>query len=294
MSDFGDFSSGLMPPMAKLAPTTPPCALRPPPDCGVGPVPGPKVGNVNPNGGLLLVPRTKIGACAEAVPPGNKGRSNFSRRAAAEFFLHVRLGQPVVVDAKSAAHHPVAVPRGIPRDTDARTEQIVDRVQQSVVGSLGIAVRHLLLLCCTGSQVEVSKHRRRTLRPRVAAVVVAQAQGQGQILSCFPSVLHKQSEGSGSGIPTPQLFCAGRGIVIDAVFVCGSVLRQSQQIAEREFRLRPGPLEGLDVISVPAFITELQSVRALYMREDVAPVIVVLNEIALRETDADRPGRNPR
>src|SRR5258708_1761987 len=72
MSDFGDFKSGLMPPMAKLAPTTPPCELSPPPDCGVEPVPGPKVGNVNPKGGLLPVPSAKIGACALAVPPATK------------------------------------------------------------------------------------------------------------------------------------------------------------------------------------------------------------------------------
>src|SRR3954462_8920368 len=77
MLDFGDFSSGLMPPMAKPAPTTPPCALSPPPDCGFGPVPGPKVGNVNPNGGLLLSPKAKIGACALAVPPAkNVGNTN--------------------------------------------------------------------------------------------------------------------------------------------------------------------------------------------------------------------------
>src|SRR5450755_26577 len=69
MSDLGDFKSGLIPPMAKLAPTTPPCAFSPPPDCGVKPVPGPNVGNVNPKGGLLPVPSTKMGACAEAVPP---------------------------------------------------------------------------------------------------------------------------------------------------------------------------------------------------------------------------------
>src|SRR5579864_1424021 len=69
ISDLGDFNSGLIPPMAKLAPTTPPCAFRPPPDCGVGPVPGPKVGKVNPKGGLLLFPKTKIGAWADAVPP---------------------------------------------------------------------------------------------------------------------------------------------------------------------------------------------------------------------------------
>src|SRR5215469_8398951 len=53
----------------KLAPTTPPCVFSPPPDCGVGPVPGPKVGKVNPNGGLPLFPSTKIGACVLAVPP---------------------------------------------------------------------------------------------------------------------------------------------------------------------------------------------------------------------------------
>src|SRR5215472_6639240 len=72
MSDFGDFKSGLIPPIAKLAPTTPPWAFSPPPACGVGPVPGPNVGNVNPNGGLLPVPSTKIGAWAEAVPPAKK------------------------------------------------------------------------------------------------------------------------------------------------------------------------------------------------------------------------------
>ena len=47
-----------------------------------------------------------------------------------------------------------------------------------------------------------------------------------------------------------------------------------------------GTLEWLDVIAVPAFVSELQRVRAAHMREHVAPVIVVLDEIALREAHA--------
>src|SRR5580658_2830492 len=44
MTAFGDSNSGLIAPMAKPAPTIPPCASSPPPACGVAPVPGPNVG----------------------------------------------------------------------------------------------------------------------------------------------------------------------------------------------------------------------------------------------------------
>src|SRR6185437_11485442 len=50
-----------MPPIAKFAPTTPPWAFNPPGN----------VGNVNPKGGLLLLPRLKIGGFA--VPAKNVG-----------------------------------------------------------------------------------------------------------------------------------------------------------------------------------------------------------------------------
>ena len=111
MSAFGDFTSGSIPPMANPAPTTPPCAFRPPPDCGFGPVPVPKVGKVNPYGALLLLPRTKIGACALAVPlgPKNVGATSpggLPRNSS----LGVGLRQPVVVDAESAAYHPIRFP----------------------------------------------------------------------------------------------------------------------------------------------------------------------------------------
>src|SRR5208282_581361 len=50
--------------------------------------------------------------------------------------------------------------------------------------------------------------------------------------------------------------------------------------------MRPRTLERLDVIAVPAFVAHLQYVRATHMRQNIAPVVVVLNEIALRETQA--------
>src|SRR5580692_11731167 len=53
---------------------------------------------------------------------GHEGRRNLSRGAAAKFFLHVGLREPVVIDAKPAAHHPVSLFRDIPGEADARTE----------------------------------------------------------------------------------------------------------------------------------------------------------------------------
>jgi len=43
-------------------------------------------------------------------------------------------------------------------------------------------------------------------------------------------------------------------------------------------------LERFDVVTIPAFVAEFESVRAFYMREHIAPVVVMLNEVALRES----------
>ncbi len=63
--------------------------------------------------------------------PGKKGRQDQARRIASEFFLHVRLRQPVGVHAKPAAHHPVALARDIPGDAGSRVERfwrLIERV----------------------------------------------------------------------------------------------------------------------------------------------------------------------
>ena len=76
------------------------------------------------------------------------------------------------------------------------------------------------------------------------------------------------------------------GLYITPLSVAGSILRQRQQIVEAECRMRPRSLEGLDVIAVPAFVANFYDVSAADMSQNVAPVIVVLDEIALGEADA--------
>ena len=173
-----------------------------------------------------------MGACALAVPPAKKVGDNQSRRAAAKFFLHVGRGQPVVVDAKAAAHAQSPFPVGSQATPTRGLNRLLTECSKRVVRCLGIAVRNLLLLGCARAQVEVAEHRGVALGPRIAAVVIAQAQGQGQIPSRLPGVFDEQSKGSGSCIPIPQLLRAGCGVVHDAVFVGGGILRQLQQIVE--------------------------------------------------------------
>src|SRR5882757_462400 len=48
----------------------------------------------------------------------------------------------------------------------------------------------------------------------------------------------------------------------------------------------PRSLERLDIVAKPAFVTHFQDVCALDVGENVAPVVIVLDEITLRETNA--------
>src|SRR5207247_1731630 len=54
--------------------------------------------------------------------PAEKGGQDKARWIAAEFFLYVGLGQPIGINAESSAYHPVAFPRDIPCDANARIE----------------------------------------------------------------------------------------------------------------------------------------------------------------------------
>src|SRR5882724_8121979 len=49
--------------------------------------------------------------------------------------------------------------------------------------------------------------------------------------------------------------------------------------------MRPGTFERLHVVAKPTFIARFQDVSAAYMRQHVAPVVVVLYEVALRKAD---------
>ena len=149
-----------------------------------------------------------------------------------------------------------------------------------------IAVCYLFLLGSACPQVEIPEYRRVTLRPRVAAVVISQTQGHSEIPSRFPGVFDKQSKCARGGIPIPQLLLTRGGVIHYPVFVGGIILSEFEKVVERKLWLGPRALEGFDVVAVPPFIAELQSMGASNMGEDIAPVIVMLDEITLGETNA--------
>ena len=50
--------------------------------------------------------------------------------------------------------------------------------------------------------------------------------------------------------------------------------------------MRPRALERLHIVSKPAFVAYLQHVSATHMGQNIAPVIVMLDKIALGKADA--------
>ena len=70
-------------------------------------------------------------ACAECENrrcgcTGGKVRSNRARRTAPKLFLHIRGCQPVVEDPEPASHHRISLAGDIPREADARTQEVRD------------------------------------------------------------------------------------------------------------------------------------------------------------------------
>src|SRR5690348_13736527 len=217
---------------------------------------------------------------------GEKRRIDQSGWTPAELLLHVRRGEPVVINSKAAAYHPLSVASRIPGNSHARAPQIIDRREQRIVCCLCKATRNLLLLGAPGPEIEIPEHCRGALGPGIPTVVIAQPQRERQVLFCLPSIFHKSAPRPGGSIPVPQLLFAGLRVIHDATFTLGCVLRERQQVVEGELRLRPWPLERLDVVAVPALVSELQRVGATHMRQHIAPVVVVLDEVTLRKADA--------
>ena len=67
----------------------------------------------------------------------------------------------------------------------------------------------------------------------------------------------------------------------------GVILSELQEIIEVKGWLGPRPLERLHIIAEPPLVSKLKSVRAADMRQNISPVIVVLDEVSLREAHTE-------
>ena len=65
------------------------------------------------------------------------------------------------------------------------------------------------------------------------------------------------------------------------------ILNQCQQAVKSKIWLAVDAGKQCQIVTAPAVVAKLQRVRSPNCRQDVTPVIVVLDEIALRETNAE-------
>ena len=83
------------------------------------------------------------------------------------------------------------------------------------------------------------------------------------------------------------MLLTGYGVVHHPTLLWGCILRQLQQVVEVEERMRPRPLERLDVVAEPTFVAYFQNMGPTHMGQNVTPVVVVLDEIALGKADTE-------
>src|SRR6266851_7893207 len=84
-------------------------------------------------------------------------------------------------------------------------------------------------------------------------------------------------------------FCrlAGQYVIGQTRFGMSAVLRQLQEIVESEIGLIKDGGKQCQVIATASLITELESVGTLDLSQHVAPVVIVLDKVALRESSPE-------
>ena len=128
--------------------------------------------------------------------------------------------------------------------------------------------------------MEVRQICAREIRVGVAEVVVANAVVDRKTLGDLPGVFREYA-GSGLRIAVVVGFRQTRdGTVGEAILGVGLVVDEVDEAIELERRLGEGGGEEGDVIAMPALVAKLDGVRAANVREDIAPVIAVLDENA--------------
>ncbi len=82
----------------------------------------------------------------------------------------------------------------------------------------------------------------------------------------------------------PQLLLTRNRVIHHSAFGVRRVLCKVQQVVKLKFWRRPRPLERFHIVAKPAFVAELQDMGAANMGENIAPVVIVLDEISLSKT----------
>ena len=249
------------------------------PPCALSGRPG-KAGAGKPKG---LVFRGSEGEDGRRRLAAVEGGKDIARRIATVFFLKIGQRRPVMEDARATPDQPFAVASHVPGYSGAWTKHIGDGAVERVGVTNYEAVGSFFLQGLPGTIEEISERCAGAARIRVAVIVPADPVVQGNVVPDFPGVLSEESIGDTRSIPVVLRPLPGYRIIGETGFGVDIIARQLQQTVELERRLIIGAIEDFDIIAEEAFIPHPDVMRLDGVREDVAPVIVVLDEVALGE-----------
>ena len=133
------------------------------------------------------------------------------------------------------------------------------------------------------SHEEVSKDRAGGARVWVAEVVPPQPKVDSQLAVDLPGVFDESAVSHAGGIPTVLSLFARGWVVGKAGLSKDIVAGQIEQAVEVEGGLIVGSVEDLYVVGEESFISDLDVVRAEDVRQHIAPVVVMLDEVSLGE-----------
>ncbi len=235
---------------------------------------------------MLLVPRAKIGAAVRSIR--KESRNDETGGIGVEAVLHVSEGRHVVIHTESASDDPRSILSRIPRETEAGRPDIPDWLIQHVVLLLHDSTCDLVVESGSRAEMEIGQNSSLKRDVGIPEIVPAKAIDKSQVRFDLPRIFREDATDRAlvSIISLGRL--AGNGIVCQTRLAIRRVLDQVKQIIELKAGLIVRTGEIGQVISVPALIAETQSVGTSNVRQDVAPMIAVLNEVAKRETVAER------
>ena len=208
---------------------------------------------------------------------------NGSRWIAPQIVLSISQRDVVVENSKSTAYHPLTGSKWIVCKTAARTEDPVDIVVEYIRlldhRRTGNPLRHVW----SRREMEVRQYCSFQCHVRISIVVVADAVVDGQFAVHLPGVLGKQAE---RGLLVAIVSCfrlTRHRVVSKPTFLVGIVVDQIDHVGVLQIRLGKSSGEQGDVIAAPRLKPGFDVMRSDNPGQDIAPVIAVLNVIAVGE-----------
>src|ERR1035437_2451810 len=185
---------------------------------------------------------------------------------------------------KASANYPLSTSSRIVGEAGAWAEDPVDVVTQYIRLYLHDGTCHLLRDVRSRREMEVGESRTFQRHVWIAVIVIANAIVDGQSAIHLPCIFRKHAEGGFLVAVVVWFWLSCNRIVREISFAIRVVVDEINHVGVRDVRLAKGARKQSDIITAPCFKALLDARRANHPGEDIAPVIAVLDVIAVGET----------